>query len=261
MTGRRFLPLIFLVLFASALMTFQERGRMLIHPIEPVNVAFYGLSEGIRGLFSWAGDTLGYFTVRKEHLRALEMDIAALRKEKAQTEEMRRENDRLKSLLELKDAVAGRFVASANVVTRGTKRWANTFTLDAGRSKGVEKDMVVVTPGGLAGKVIQVGKDYSQVLLVNDVRFSAAVRLEETRKEAILSGTGSSLCELQFFPHEDQIKKGDVLISSGLDGIFPEGLRVGSVRNVSKEEGLFQNVQVQPFVDTSRVEEVLIITR
>lgn len=260
MTGKRFLPLIFLVMFASALMTFQEKGRT-IRPVEPLNLAFFSLSGGMRGITSFFGDSLSYFTIRKERLKALEKEVAELKKAKQQTEEIRRENERLKSLLDLKDAVSGHFVAAANVVTRGAKRWAHTFILDAGSSKGVRKDMVVVTPRGLAGKVIQVGENYSQVLLVNDVRFSAAVRLEETRKEAILSGTGASACELLFFPHEEQIKKGDVLISSGLDGIFPEGLKVGTVHSVSKEEGLFQSVQVDPSVDTSRMEEVLIISR
>lgn len=241
-------------------MTYQARGGTLPNPARPVNTLFYEASLGLGDFFSAVRGFFGRFGADKERIRELEREVNLLRKNYDQVLEMQKENERLKALLEMKDSNP-RFVAAANVVTRGTKRWANTFTLDAGASKGVEKDMIVVAPSGLAGKIIQVEGSYSKALLINDIRFSVAVRVQETRTEAILSGTGTRLCRLKYFPHEEKIAKMNVLLSSGLDGIFPEGLRAGVVSRVSKEEGLFQEVEVVPFVDTDKLEEAAIIRR
>jgi len=260
MPGRKLLPLVLLVLAASALMTYQAREGAIRNPAAPVNSAFYGVSAGLGDFLSGTRDLLRHFGAKDERIRELERELSLLRKNYDQVQEIWKENGRLKALLALKDSTP-QFVAAANVVTRGAKRWANTFTLDAGGSKGVEKEMIVVAPSGLAGKIIQVEGSYSKALLINDVRFSVAVRVQETRTEAILSGTGTGFCRLKYFPHETRIKNGYTLISSGLDGVFPEGLRVGFVSRVSKGEGLFQEVEVMPFVETDRLEEVAIIRR
>jgi rod shape-determining protein MreC len=259
MSGRKILPLVLLVLLVSALMTYQARGGALPNPLYPINEGFYTFSNVLGGFTSNVRNTFSSI-FNREQVQGLEKETATLRKQLDSTQEIWRENARLKALLALKESTP-QFVTAANVVARGSKRWANTFTLDAGADRGVEKDMVVVVPQGLVGKIIQAERSFSKVQLINDVRFSLAVRVQETRKEAILSGTGTWACRLKYFPHEEKIEKNYTLISSGLDGIYPEGLRVGFVSRVSKEAPMFQEVEVVPFVDTERVEEVAIIRR
>ena len=115
---------------------------------------------------------------------------------------------------------------------------------------------------GLVGKVTDVSRHYSYLLLTVDINFSAAARLQESRTEGVISGTGFRKCRLRYVPHEEKVKKGDVVITSGLDALFPQGIPIGYVSDVdNKVSGFFQNIEVQPFVDTSKIEAVMIIQR
>lgn len=239
------------------MMTYQARKGAF--SLEFFSSPFHRVSGGIGSIFSSLGGFLGNLTGGAD-VRALKDRVAALERERAALAGVQRENERLKALLGLKDENP-RYVAAANVVSRGSKRWANTFIIDAGRAQGVEKDMAVVTPAGLVGKVARADEGYSTVLLASDVRFSVAVRIDRTRAEAILSGTGSRACALKYFPYDQPVQTGDVLVTSGLDGLFPEGVRAGVVSKLGPEEGLFRSVEVMPFADASSTEEVAIIRR
>lgn len=259
MPGRKLLPLLVLVLAAAGLMIWQERNGP-VRPANFLNASFYRLSATVGSVSSRAGDFFVNLATGAEDVRALEKKIAELEWERDSLASLRAENERLRTMLGLKDSEP-RHIASANVITRGAKRWINTFVVDAGSSEGVRKDMAVVSPDGLAGKVMRVEGGHSTVLLVNDVRFAAAVRFEDSRGEALLSGTGGNGCILKYFPYDMPVKKGDVLVTSGLDGIFPAGIKAGHVAGVGPEEGLFRSVSVVPYVDTRRLEEVAILAR
>ncbi len=259
MPGRKLLPLVVLIALVSFLMTWQAR-RGPLNPLAGVDSAFYGLSGGIGTAVSRTGDLFRNLTTGKDDIKVLEDRIAMLKRQNDQMIELKKENERLKALLDLKQHTPA-CVASANVVARGARHWANTVIIDAGSAQGVQKDMAVITPQGLVGKVMRAGREYSSVLLINDIRFSVAARFQESRVEAIVSGTGGSGCMLKYFPYDQAVKKGDVLISSGLDGLFPEGLKVGWVSGLGPDEGLFKNAEVVPFVNPAAVEEVMIIKR
>ena len=95
-----------------------------------------------------------------------------------------------------------------------------------------------------------------------DINFSAAARLQESRTEGVISGTGFRKCQMKYVPYEEKVKKGDIVITSGLDELFPPGIPIGYVSDVNnKVVGFFQDVQVQPFVDGSKIEAVVIIKR
>ena len=122
--------------------------------------------------------------------------------------------------------------------------------------------MSAITQQGLAGKVSAVRNDYSDIMLLTDPNFSVAVRLQESRYEGVLTGTGLRYCVLKYVPSETPVKEGDIVITSGLDGIFPQGLPVGRVTKV-RTEGIefFQYIEVVPFQATWKIEEVLIVGR
>jgi rod shape-determining protein MreC len=121
--------------------------------------------------------------------------------------------------------------------------------------------MAAITPKGLAGKITGVSDSYAYLLLLSDINFSASVRLQGSRAEGVLSGTGSRKCVLKYVPFEDTVKAGDVVITSGLDMLFPPGIPVGYVTKVDSKTGggYFQYIEVQPFQDTTKIEEVVIV--
>ncbi len=119
--------------------------------------------------------------------------------------------------------------------------------------------MPAITLNGLAGKVISTSPHFSEILLLTDTNFSVAVRVERTRSEGIVSGTGTNMCILKYIPVEEDIMVGDRLITSGTDGIFPEGIKVGVVKKIEKKKGFFQNIDVVPYQSDLTIEEVAII--
>jgi len=199
--------------------------------------------------------------IREEENTRLKTELRRLLEEQQKYQETLLENRRLNELLSLKEREHG-YVTTARVVSRGADQWSNTFVLDKGYSDGVTKDMTAITSKGLVGKIIQVSTSSSSLLLLTDLNFSAAVRLQESRREGILAGTGLRRCQLKYIPPDEEVKQGVAVITSGLDSLFPQGLPVGYVSKVEKKgTGLFQNIEVTPFQDNAEVEEVAIITR
>lgn len=122
--------------------------------------------------------------------------------------------------------------------------------------------MVAVTPLGPVGKVNRVFDTDASIVLLTDVNSSVAVRLQSSRVGAILEGTGDGTCSLKYVYKSAEVKTGERVVTSGLDGIFPEGLLVGYVSEVRKEDGeMFQLIRVLPAQDLNAIEEVVILKR
>ena len=197
--------------------------------------------------------------LRDEDNTLLRKRVDELLLERAKYQEAVLENKRLKELLKLIEN-RQEYIAAARVLSRGIDQWAHTLVLDKGQNDGVSKDMSAVTPKGLAGKIFNATGSYSKLLLLTDINFSAAVRLQESRKEGVISGAGARRAILKYIPYEDEIKVGDIVITSGLDQLFPPGIPVGFISKIDKQgTGHFQYIEVTPYVDDSKLEEVLII--
>jgi len=197
--------------------------------------------------------------LRDEDNALLRKRIDELLLERAKYQEAVLENKRLKELLKLLES-RQQYIAAARVLSRGTDQWSHTLVLDKGQKDGVSKDMSAITPKGFAGKTFNVTGSYSKLLLLTDINFSAAVRLQESRKEGVISGTGTRKVILKYIPYEDELKVGDIVITSGLDQLFPPGIPVGFVSKIDKQgTAHFQYIDVTPYVDDSKMEEVLII--
>ncbi|MFA5353515.1 MAG: rod shape-determining protein MreC [Thermodesulfovibrionales bacterium] len=250
---KRLLILLALIIAGTALMTIQHKGgglaffRVLSSPFDFMNSVTTGLIDRFEGTWD----------AKRENER-LRKELTALLLERQRYGEVMRENRRLKDLLSLKE-VQPRYLATARVVARGYDRLLNTVILDKGSSSGIGKDMAVITTRGLVGKIYTVKPGSSEVLLLQDPNFSVAARLQEGREEGVISGAGSR-CTLKYVPPEVEVKPGAVVISSGLDGIFPAGLPIGLAKRVKKEgAGFFQEISVQPFQSEASVEEVVIV--
>jgi rod shape-determining protein MreC len=260
MPRKRYWLLLFLFIASIVLMTYQSQNGA-IRPFGFLGEPLFSVNHAISSIKSAIGESFRKYTLREEELDRMRGELDALRLKEQQYMETEIENRRLNALLGLRQRQEG-YVAAARVVARGSDRWANTFVIDKGRGDGVQKDMAVVTVAGLLGKIQEARDSYSTVLLIDDPRFSAAARLQSSRQEAVLSGGGPGRCDLKYMPTDTEVKKGETVLTSGLDSLFPPGLRAGFVSEVATDkEALFHDIQVVPYVDTSKVEEVIVVKR
>jgi rod shape-determining protein MreC len=257
---RKRLLLFLFIIIALSLMTYQSNRKPLLpfSSLTGILNVFYDLEHSV-GDFVKA--PFKRMLLREEENIRLKAELSKMLREQQECREAFLENKRLGELLALKETER-RYVTAARVIGKNTEQWSNMVVLDKGLSDGVMKDMIAVTDKGLAGKVAGVSRYYSYLLLTVDINFSAAARLQESRTEGVISGTGFRRCRLRYVPYEEKVKKGDVVITSGLDALFPQGIPVGYVSNVNnKVSGFFQDIEVQPFVDSSKIESVMIIKR
>lgn len=259
MINRRIILVFLLLMFSASLMTFQStRGPLrpfgeIQHPLFYLDNVVTSLREDI------TAPLLRSYSIKREN-EMLKMELEGLRLIEDRNRELERENLRLMELLNMKSAYP-EFVAAARVISSGIRQWPKVIVINKGGSGGVRKDMVVRSAGGLVGKVTEVFPDYSNVILLTDVNFSASVRLEDSRTEGVLSGTGNGLCQLKYIPLDEEVNEKELVVTSGLDRIFPAGIPVGYVKSVRKKDALFQDVEVEPFVSPNRLEEVMVFKR
>jgi rod shape-determining protein MreC len=255
---KKSLLLFFLIIISLSLMTYQSNRSPLL-PLKFLNNPFnwfHDIKNSIKT--SIASPFKKIFLTEKENIR-LKQELAGLLKEQQKYREALLENKRLRELLSLKEK-EHKYVTTTYVIAKGIEQWSNTFVLDKGRLDGIAKDMIAITPRGLVGKILSVSDNHSSLLLLTDINFSSAARIQESRTEGIISGTGFRKCQLKYVPFEEKSEKGDIVITSGLDSLFPRGIPIGYISKVNKKgAGLFQDIEVIPFVDISKIEEIVII--
>jgi len=202
------------------------------------------------------------FIINKEHEnRMLIKEVNKLKQERQKYLEITHENVRLRRLLGLKSKRTD-YIAVAEVFARDPTNWFQVLWIDKGVEDGISKDMVAVTSLGVVGRVHKVFKDKANIILITDVNSSVAVRLQTSRIEGILEGRGDSRCYLKYVPQEVDVKVGERVITSGFDGIYPDGLLAGYVTDVKRREGkVFQEIEVTPAQNLNAVEEVMILKR
>lgn len=194
-----------------------------------------------------------------ERNRDLVERVSRLESSQASFEEQRRENERLRALLELNSVSELKGVA-ASVVASEPSGWVKGIVVNKGTSHGVTEGMAVVHPQGVVGQVVSTGPNFSRVLLMTDHASGVDALVQDGRARGVVEGLGSSSCELKYVAKESVVRVGDVVVTSGMDGVFPKGLIIGSVLRVAPETGtLLQRIDLKPAVDFSKLEEVLIV--
>lgn len=196
--------------------------------------------------------------VREECDRLREM-LAEAEMEKSRYLESESASERLQKLLEMKSQLPHRLLP-AQVAAQDPSNWSKTIIINRGSRDGVSKGMAVIAPGGIVGHVVKDFDWSAQVLLLIDQSSAVDALVQRTRFRGIVEGETTRTCRFKYVVRKADIKIGDTLISSGLDRVYPKGLRLGSVSEVTRPaSGLFQEVKVRPFVDFTRIEEVLVI--
>jgi rod shape-determining protein MreC len=191
-----------------------------------------------------------------ESLRAA---ILELEREVGAAREHASENMRLRGLLQVASDHHAEGIA-ASVIGGDPSGWSKGVIINRGSSSGVREGMAVVHAVGVVGQVIAVQSDAARVLLVSDPTSGVDVLLQDSRARGVLEGAGDNVCELKFIAKDAQVKTGETILTSGMDGVFPKGIVVGRVIQTGQTPGsLFQAIEVRPAVDFSKLEEVLII--
>lgn len=250
---RRVILLFLLLIVVFLVLSYQIKGHplineMFVYPFDLIN----GVTFNIYNFFIKFRDAM-------EENEKLNKRLSELLTERQQYSEIILENKRLRTIVGLKETDPA-FFTTARAIARGYDRFLNTLIIDKGRNHGIVKNMAVVTANGLAGKIHAVREDFSEVLLLNDPNFSVAVRLQKSRHEGVVSGTGRGYCLLKYIPPEEIIEKDELVITSGLDGIFPSGIPVGVISYIGKDGGeFFLYLEVTPFQSSSKIEEVVIL--
>ena len=204
-------------------------------------------------------DNYLYLVDLKEENRLLRDIIEELRQERLQLLEERAENNRLRPLLGFKEKIQ-RPLLPAEVIGKDLSGWFQTFVIDRGRRDGIEEGMAVVSIQGIVGQVMEVSKSFARVLLITDPNSSVATLTQQTRARGIVEGNGQDRCRLKYLHQSELIQQGELLLSSGLDGVYPKGLAVGIISWAETKEGeIFQEVEVLPSVDFKKLEEVMVI--
>ncbi|MGE5280375.1 MAG: rod shape-determining protein MreC [Deltaproteobacteria bacterium] len=190
----------------------------------------------------------------------LRRENAALKQDKLHAEEALAENARLRELLGLKESVAYTSVA-ANVIGKEFHALRPYLILNKGAAAGVSRFDPVVSPGGLAGKVLEVGRFSSKAMLIQDPDLAVPAMNQRTREQGLVSGTLDGRCKMRFLDIDSDTREGDLVITSGLNMTYPAGILIGIVRFVGIEpSGLGRFAYVEPAVRPGALEEVLIIT-
>ena len=173
--------------------------------------------------------------------------------------ELNLDNQRLGSLLALQKQFGEAGVA-ARVVGRSPVAWVRTLVLDKGSWNGVEKGRAVLSSEGAVGQIVSASPHAARVLLLTDQNSGVDVLIQRSRVPGIVSGALDGQCVLKYIQQGDDIKVGDVVITSGLDGIFPKGQMVGTIARVgATDRRMFQDVEVTLSAELDKVEEVLVV--
>jgi rod shape-determining protein MreC len=203
----------------------------------------------------------GYIAVvnaRAENV-TLKEEIARLKRESLVLQNKESENRRLAKLLDLKTRYEFPSLV-AQVVGEDAVGWYKTLFINRGSEDGVAPDMPVTVAQGIVGRVVKTSTDMARVLLLTDPSLTVDCRVTRTRDRGLLSGSLERGCVLRHVNLKSGIAPGDELVTSGLDGVFPRGLAVGTVESVRKgAQGMFLEAHVVPAVDFSEIEEVLVI--
>ncbi len=147
----------------------------------------------------------------------------------------------------------------AEIIAVGASPEFLTITIDKGTRHGLVTNMAVMAPRGVVGRVVVPGPRSAKVQLLGDRNAAAAALVARSRAQGVVVGTGESMLRMQYLSEIADVVVGDVVVTSGLDGIFPKGLALGTVAHVEKSGGRYRQVDVKPAVDTSSLETVLVV--
>ncbi len=251
-----------LIAINFAILTMSSRQSVEENSIERVTITLIApfqmvVSRSVKAIESVWIDYFCTVTAAKENA-SLKKQLADIDSINSRIRELEFENNRLKKLVNFTRTVDYTFVA-AQVIARDPSPWFKTIMVDKGWKDGLSKGLPVLVSEGVVGHVIKVAPGYSRILLITDRNSAVDSLVQNSRVRGIVKGDSSERCYFRYALRKEKIIKGEIIVSSGFDQIFPKGLKVGEVIDVKKEPSqLFQKIIIKTCVDFDKLEEVLV---
>lgn len=234
-----------------------HRTRTVVQSaVRPIEVAGSWLTSPVRATSEWLSG-LGVSRAEVSELRA---QNAELRSRNAELDEARRENERLRGLLKLVEAQKLESLG-AHVIGRPENSWEGVITIDRGSADGIKPGMPVMSADGLLGQTVAVTAHGSKVRLITDQRSGVAGMLQQSRAEGVVRGSISRELTMDFVSKGTTTTVGEVVLTSGMGGVFPKGLIIGEVSEFSSpSNALYPVIKVRPTAKLEGIEEVIVLT-
>lgn len=251
---------VFLILFSRAdfPMNLRKVYAVTAYPIQYGTRNFF---RSVRNLYA----SISELSRLKKELSKTKEKLLRYESAAADYEEILRENTRLKRMLGNKENIEYNTYA-ASIVAKDPQSFYKTIIIDRGYNNGIKKSMPVIAyqggQKGLVGKIIEVSANYSKIIPIIDAKCKVGVTVESSRDSGIMEGQSpkSLDCRIRYIVRSADIRRGDKIITSGMGGVFPKGINVGTVTNVdNKKYGLYQDVYVNTTIDFSTLEDVYVI--
>ena len=263
-TGVR--PLIVLCLVSILLLTFYIREGES-GPIHSVRGAVSVVTTPVRVLgslvatpFNAAGNVMGNLTASQETLSELREQNAELTAQVAELSESKKTSERLESLLNLQSTYSLTSTA-ARIIGNSSDAWSRAVTIAKGPAAGFSCGMAVCNSGGVIGQIVEVSATTSTVQLITDEGSGVSAMIQSTRAQGMLQGQPDGSLRLSYVSTESDVKVGDIVITSGIGGVYPKGLPLGTVSSVEKSDNdVYYTIVVRAQSTAENNEEVLVIT-
>lgn len=256
-----------ILIFTLRVMFLTRIGKPHEFPLQiAVKEILAPLQKGITTIIKQTDNVLVYFQdnrILRQQNEELTEKVGSLEEELFSLKDQELENQRLLKLLNYQEEKSGNYdLEMAKVIGRNPANWYEMITLDKGKKQGIRPGMVVVNHDGLIGRVIQVTINTADVLLILDREGAVGGRIFENRHTpgVVVGVDNSQYLQMIHLPHDVPIEVNQTVVTSGLGGVYPGGIRIGQVIEVTLEpQGLMKQAKIKPFVDFSRLEEVFII--
>lgn len=260
--------LLLIIMFSLVLMKSTTVHRDNLTFVEKViRDAYIPMQSGVSSFRSnWGGWTavLSDKSHLQQRIKELEAENGKLAFENQSLREYKQESIRLRRMLNFENTNRDSYeLLPAHLIARSPNNWYKCITIDRGSRQGVQKDMPVISPSGLVGLVASVSENSAQVSLITDREMAVGAIVQETREtNGIVEGLGNSnQLRMINIPYYSKIKKNDYIVSSGLSAIYPPGINIGTVTEVSREpNGLLLVAVIRPAVNFDKLEEVFVVT-
>lgn len=220
---------------------------------KPVLILASGVRQGAYDVRYHSGIFLNAVSKQKEYLaRIQELESRLL-----YFQETEKENQRLKKILGFKESLGIKSIG-ARVIGQDLTPWKKVVVLDKGSRDGIRKDMVIVAPEGLAGRILEVEPFTAQAILLPDPDSRVGALTFSSRAQGVITGIGTDKLQMKYLTLDSNVALEEDVITSGISSIFPKGLQVGKIESIEKDsDGLHLLATVRPSVSFSKIEEVL----
>jgi rod shape-determining protein MreC len=225
-----------------------------VQTLTPVERAGTWSFSKIGGL--WSG-YIGLRNARTENAR-LQKELDELRMRNRELESQAAEGQRLANLLNFRNAHPEASMLAAEVIGASADPTSHTLFINRGERDHVHRNLAVITPEGVVGKIVEVFPTSSQVLLINDKESGVGALFAGTRTHGVVKGSGDPNPRMDYIVNDEKVQVGDKILTSGEDHIFPKDLPIGKVES-AKAAAPFQVISIDPAARLDRLEDVLVL--